>query len=248
MRASTSGLMRMLTCAVRPRAAASCESSASSASDSTLKQRMPVSSPKRQLRRRLADAGEHDLLRRHAGGERAPELALRHHVGAGAEPRQRGDDRLVGIGLQRVADQVVEAGERLVEDAVVPRQRGGRIAIERRADRRRDRRHGHVLGVQHAIPVREMVHGEADPRAGSRGRTGAWPEAPAGAAPVPARPEARRDRAGRCRRSAAPARSARSPTAPGSSSEPRRPQPETAMAASSTMMSARIGMDYPGST
>ena len=40
----------------------------------------------RELARGLADAGEHDLLRRDAGGARALELALRHHVGAGAEP------------------------------------------------------------------------------------------------------------------------------------------------------------------
>ena len=54
----------------------------------------------RQLARGLADAGEHDLVRRDAGGARAPQLASGDHVGAGAEPRQRRDHRLVGIRLQ----------------------------------------------------------------------------------------------------------------------------------------------------
>ena len=35
---------------------------------------------------RLADAGEDDFLGRNSGGKRAPQLPLRHHVGAGAEP------------------------------------------------------------------------------------------------------------------------------------------------------------------
>ena len=42
--------------------------------------------PEGELARRLADAGEDDLLRRHAGGERAAKLALGDDVGAGAEP------------------------------------------------------------------------------------------------------------------------------------------------------------------
>ena len=41
----------------------------------------------RELARGLADAGEHDLVRRDAGRPRALELAFRDHVGAGAEPR-----------------------------------------------------------------------------------------------------------------------------------------------------------------
>ena len=39
-----------------------------------------------ELPRRLADAGEDDLFGRNAGGKRAPQLAFRDHVGAGAEP------------------------------------------------------------------------------------------------------------------------------------------------------------------
>ena len=95
----------------------------------------------RKLARGLADAGEHDLFRRNAGRARAQQFALGDHVGAGAEPRQRRDHRLVGIGLHRVADQRVDVGEGAGEHLVVPLERRGRIAIERRADglRQRDR-------------------------------------------------------------------------------------------------------------
>ena len=41
------------------------------------------------LARGLADAGEDDALGRHAGGERAAQLALGDHVHAGAEPGER---------------------------------------------------------------------------------------------------------------------------------------------------------------
>ena len=82
----------------------------------------------------LADAGEQDLVRRNAGGQRALQFAARNHVGAGAELRQRAQHRLVGIGLHGVADQRLLAGEGVAEHPVMALQRRGRIAIERRAD------------------------------------------------------------------------------------------------------------------
>ena len=48
--------------------------------------------------------------------------------------------------------------QRLFEQAVVPGQRGGGIAVERRADRGRDVGQGHVLGMKEAVAVEEMVH------------------------------------------------------------------------------------------
>ena len=83
---------------------------------------------------RLADAGEDDLVGGDAGGAGAAQLALRHHVHAGPEARQRGDDGLVGIGLDGVADQRVETGEGLLQHAVVPLQGRRRVAIEGGAD------------------------------------------------------------------------------------------------------------------
>ena len=88
----------------------------------------------RQFARRLAQTGEHDLVRRNAGGARALQLAFRHHIRAGAELGQRLDDGLVGIRLHGVANQRIDIGESAGEHFVVPLQRRGRIAIERRAD------------------------------------------------------------------------------------------------------------------
>ena len=89
---------------------------------------------------RLADAREDDALARHPGGARAAQLALRDDVHAGAEAREGLQHRLVGIRLDGVADERLAADESLGEDAVMPRQRGGRVAVERRPDRVRQAR------------------------------------------------------------------------------------------------------------
>ncbi len=127
----------------------------------------------RELARGLADAGEHDLLGRHAGRARALELALRHHVGAGAEARQRLDHRLVGIRLQGVADERRHIGERAGEHAVMALERRRGIAVERGADLVRERGQVHRLGVQHAVPVGEVMHRLLSRRA-SRGCSAVW--------------------------------------------------------------------------
>ena len=107
---------------------------------------------------RLADAGKDDALARDTGGFRAQVLAARDHVHACAQPCQCLQDRLVGIGLHRVADQVRQAIERLFEDAVMPGQGGGGIDVERGADFLRDLRQGHVFGMEDAVAVEEVVH------------------------------------------------------------------------------------------
>ena len=89
---------------------------------------------KRQFARGLADAGEHDLVRRNAGGARAQQFAFGDDVGAGAELRQRRDHGLVGIRLHGVADQRIDIGEGAGEHLVVPLDGRARIAIERRPD------------------------------------------------------------------------------------------------------------------
>ncbi len=103
--------------------------------------------PEDHLGPRLADAGKNDSLARHARGARAPQLALADDVHAGAEPRQRREHRLIGIGLHRVADERVLPGEGGAEHLEMPLDGRARIAIERRADgagdlrqRRRPRR------------------------------------------------------------------------------------------------------------
>jgi hypothetical protein len=106
----------------------------------------------------LADAGKDDALARHAGGLRAEVFAARDHVHPRAEPGEMGQDRLVRVRFHREADEVVETAQRLFEQAEVAGQRGAGIDVERRADLRRDLRQRHVLGMQDAVPVEEMVH------------------------------------------------------------------------------------------
>ena len=119
----------------------------------------PGAQSRLDLPRGLADAGEGDFSRRHAGFERARQFAAGDHVHAGPERGQEREHGLIGIGLHRVADERVEPVERLGEDREMAADRRGRIAVERRFDARGQRRQGDVLGVQHAVPIGEMMHG-----------------------------------------------------------------------------------------
>ena len=113
---------------------------------------------------RLADAGENDQLGRHLDRQRAAQLAFRHHVHAGAEPRQRGQHAEIGIGLDRVADERAGRGrERIGEHAIVTLERRAGIAIERGSYRGGEIGKVNLLGVEHilvghAAPVGEMMH------------------------------------------------------------------------------------------
>ena len=222
-RASTSGLMRRLTGAIAPRDGGDLREQLQ------LRLRFHVEAVdarierEGELARRLADAGEEDLLGRHAGGERAAQLALRDDVGAGAEPRQRGDRppgwsspsahrRSGGRGRRRPRRRRGSGGSASPSNssrrACRPPPRSPAPARPRRGARRRDARNGASAG----------------PRAGNRGRSGA-----AGAGWRRSRRGHRRrcrqdDRAKTSRRRSPPAPRAAS-AAPGSSSEPRRPQP-----------------------
>ena len=132
-------------------------------------QRMSAGQRRAQLGLGLADAGEQDLVRRNAGGQRPLQFAAGHHVGAGAEFCQRAQHRLVGVRLHGVAHQRLLAGKGLGEYPVVALQRRGRIAIERRADRLRQFDQIDRLGVQHAVAIVEVIHG-CFSRAADRGR------------------------------------------------------------------------------
>ena len=120
---------------------------------------MPCVDRERKLARGLADAGEHDLLRRNAGGARAQKLALGDDIGPRPQPRQRRDHRLVGIRLHGVAHERVDVGERAGKHLIVALQRRARIAIERGADGLRQRDEIDRFGVQHAVAIGEVVHG-----------------------------------------------------------------------------------------
>ena len=122
------------------------------------------------LVRGLADAGKRDPRRRRAGGPRAAQFAFGDDVHPGALGRQDRQHRLVGVRLDGVAGQRVEAGEGCGKDAVVANDRRRRIAVEGRADRVGDGGQVDVLGVQHAVARGEMVHrrSRAADRGGSR--------------------------------------------------------------------------------
>ena len=107
----------------------------------------------------LADAGEGDFARSHPSLQRARQFAAGHNVHSGPERGQQRQHGLIGIGLHRIADERVEPVERLGEDREMAADGRGRIAVERRFDAFGQRRQGDVLGVQHAIPIGEMMHG-----------------------------------------------------------------------------------------
>ena len=67
--------------------------------------------------------------------------------------------RLIGIGLDRVADERRHIGEGVGEDAIMPLERRGRIAIERGADGIRHRAETDRLGVKYAVAIGKVVHG-----------------------------------------------------------------------------------------
>ena len=111
------------------------------------------------LAHELADAREHDLAGGHAGGTRTAQLTLRDHVHAGSELGEQAQDGKVRVGLYRKADQRGHVGEGAGEHLVVPAQRGGRIAVEGRADRSGNRRQCDIFGMKHAVAIGEMMHG-----------------------------------------------------------------------------------------
>ena len=145
--ASTSGLTRMETGAVTPLDRATCDRASSSGSLSTLKQRMPAFSAS-PISSRVLPTPEKTMRSPGTPAARArissPEETMSMPR---AEAGEGGDDRLVGIGLQRVAQQHVAAGERLHEHAIVPLQRGRGVAIEGRAHLGGEGREIDVLGT-----------------------------------------------------------------------------------------------------
>ena len=122
----------------------------------------------------LAHACKDDAIGGHACSARAAELAFRHHVHAGAQTRQGGNDRLVGVGLDGVADEGVEPGECLLEHAVMPLESGGAVAIEGGADFVGNARKTHVLRVEDPAAVAEMVHGGTRQRINGSRTEGLW--------------------------------------------------------------------------
>ena len=106
----------------------------------------------------LADPGEDDALGRDARRQRPAHLALRDDIGPGAQPREGGDHRLVGIGLQRVADGGARAVEGADEGLIALDQGGRGIAIERGSDGRSQPVERHLFGMKGAAPIGKITH------------------------------------------------------------------------------------------
>src|SRR5215470_2474883 len=85
-------------------------------------------------------------------------FAFRDDIGAGAEPGKRGDDRLVGVRLQRVTNKRIDVGEGFGEDIVVPLDGGAGIAIEWRADDVGKRGEIDRFGMQDAVAIGKVMH------------------------------------------------------------------------------------------
>src|SRR5262249_12184845 len=115
-----------------------------------------------ELRRRLADAGEHDLRRVVSGSTRGLDLPHRVGVDAAAERAQQPGDRQRRVRLQRVVQRVRVAVERLVDRAVAIANRRCAVDVDRRADRRGD------LGERHSVADEVVVPARVPGRQGGR--------------------------------------------------------------------------------
>ncbi len=129
-----------------------------------------------QLGRALADAREHDALRRDASRECAQQFAAAHHVGAGALGREYAQHREMVVRLHRVVDarpeSIQRAGQRAGQRAIARPHDARRVDPDGRAQRIGHARERHAV---HHQPVHH-VHGEMRPRGdqlGDRGFRGA---------------------------------------------------------------------------
>src|SRR4029077_3604954 len=90
-------------------------------------------------------------------------------IHSSAEPRQGFENGQVGIGFNRIANEMRQAGKSRIEYLVMAGQRGRRIAIKGRANFRRERCEIDFLGMHDAVLHREVMHGRI--RATDRGET-----------------------------------------------------------------------------
>ncbi len=114
----------------------------------------------------LAYPGKHDLARVGADLEASHKLADRYDVEAGPHRGEQLQDAQVRQRLHRVADQVVGAGERFVEDAEMAPQRARAVHVERSSEAPGEIAYRDLLGVEMIVLVLEVIHRVS----GGRGR------------------------------------------------------------------------------
>ena len=128
--ASTSGLTRIPTRAIRPLGAGDL------AQPAQLRHRLDIDlmnaggERRRHLGRRLADPRKDDPLGRDAGGQRAAQLAFRDDVGPRSEAGEVAQHGEVGVCLDRVADQRPLGREGIGKPPVLRGEAGRGIEIE----------------------------------------------------------------------------------------------------------------------
>jgi hypothetical protein len=130
----------------------------SSATDSTLKHRMPMVERQFHLGDRLADAREDDLPRIGAGRENALEFTRGNDVEAGAATGKDVQHCQVGVGLDRVADERIETGELVLEFVERAFESVPRIHPAGRSEALGEVDQRHRFGVQNAVSGSERAH------------------------------------------------------------------------------------------
>ena len=106
----------------------------------------------------LAHAGKGALARVAAGRHDPLQFAAAHDVESAAEPGQHPQDGLVRVGLDREADQVVQAGQRAIQVLEMLRQSMLRIDVKRRAKAPRQGLDGDPFAAQALAEVTKVMH------------------------------------------------------------------------------------------
>ena len=106
----------------------------------------------------FAHPGIDDLARVHPGRQGPVEFAAGDDVGPGPQPGEEPQNRQVGVGFHREAEDMGKVGERGVEDPVVMGQGAGAVEIKRRAHLLGDLLHRHVFAVKFTCLVMEVMH------------------------------------------------------------------------------------------
>src|SRR5260221_1955916 len=132
----------------------------------------------------LADAGEDHAAGIATGGKHARELPARNDVEARAGARQDLEHGEVGVGLDRVADEMVDAREPLVEIAKRRFERGAGVHVAGSAEAPRDFGEREAVERELARGARERIHGAGEAGLGGSGSLSGpfLPPPPSGAA------------------------------------------------------------------
>ena len=112
----------------------------------------------RQLRRRLADTGEHNLLGDEPGTQGDVDLAARIRVRAGAKRAQQARDAERRVRLERVMERVGISAERLIDGAIACGNRSRAVDIQRSTFSGREIRQRHTLAMEGVIDPVETFH------------------------------------------------------------------------------------------